>query len=206
MSNDSFGIARLVRTPGVETRTTLSSNRLPPRLRNMARGFLESGFINGGWSSKSAKVAELYRAYFNLPRVRSYSYGAVMVSPYSARLPADVIAQAIEMLDADKLLYAVEREATASRRGIVVSVHFDSHCEREYTDTKNLLRNMAAGLRQEGLWLKYNTKQMGAQAGTLIAAGFRQHPEIAERHAQALAAFDSGEELVIDAHDEKFSV
>jgi len=97
-----YQIGRLGKLPGVEMTPWLHPTRIPVRTRNAIKRMITGGYLQGGWSSTSRRLAEVLNKEFALPYV---SNGHGVEIPYET---SKAIRERIaEMYCADHMAFVV---------------------------------------------------------------------------------------------------
>jgi hypothetical protein len=161
-----FQTARVLTLPGVKTTMTLDPRSIPPRLRKMAARMIEDGVAVGGWSSKSAKIAQIVAENFGI------SLGCVRPSNHYTDVPKDdaVRAEVVRIMEVDLVQYLLQDHGR----------YFDP------TRVKDNHRTVAAELvTGERDWAHFYSKARMKEAVAVSIAYHRKQAVTDHRHKQA---------------------
>ena len=171
----AFDIARLARTPGVESKFTFRPALLTVRIRTAAQKMVRERLLRGGWNSKSRSVAKLVMDTLGI----SYAGGHSRYLKLNGGLPADVQQDLQALCHADAAGYLLD----------------DSNPHRvEWMRTiqEENLRSIFKPDPNTQLYIEFRAKEFSLKAYDRLA---RHHMSItgmadAERAARAAAFFN----------------
>lgn len=189
--SDSFAKARVLRTPGVEISTTISSAVMTPRVRSATRKMIAGCTLTGGWSSKARMAAKLYFNVFKLPRVVSI-YQDIETNPQAVKLDDARVERLLELIEADYTMTMMLPDNGSYRAPYAIdrAVYVRGEAQKAVA-----LLKVGAG---RATHFTINNDALHRQACEILGAWLMEPPEVAERVKAALAAFDAGDRIKID--------
>lgn len=168
-TTDMFQTARVMALPGIKTTMTLDPRSIPPRLRKMAARMIEDGVAVGGWSSKSAKIAQIVAENFGI------SLGRVRPSKHYMDVPKadDVRAEVVRIMEVDLVQYLLKDHD-------------------KYFDPTRVKDNHRAGVAEllsgERHWAHFHSTARMNEAMVINLAYHRKQAVTDHRHKQAARA------------------
>jgi len=193
-----YDTARLLKTPGVTADVYISPSTISKRTKLGAQRMLRDGLYQGGWSSKTRRLAALVRDTVKYPpfitsrRLRpggisTYYGGTITLHNYNVSI--EVATELVALLRADLAVYRINSpENTRERYGYLGS-------QLEYLEQWDATKTISTSNNQ----LKFWYDDFALQAVDLVKA--TRTPAQVEQANELAAMLDSTERIYITSYN-----